>query len=109
LKDFAMSNRLQRRTAPRAFLPEIGRQEPPQNGLSPARAVWQHVIAALARWLDEQRERRGSVARLRHLNDRLLRDIGVDRDDIEASVDRSLWEMRFQQALRAGRDSHRGL
>jgi uncharacterized protein YjiS (DUF1127 family) len=109
LKDIAMSNRLQRRTAPRAFLPEIGRQEPPQNGLSPARAVWQHVIAALARWLDGQRERRGSVVRLRHLNDWMLRDIGIDRDDIEASVDRGLWELRLQQAQRTGREIHRGL
>ncbi|MGH6753698.1 DUF1127 domain-containing protein [Hypericibacter sp.] len=104
-----MSNRLQRHPAPPAFLSELGRHEAPQNSPSPARAVWQGVIASLARWLDEQRERRGSVTRLRHLNDWMLRDIGIDRDDIEANVDRGLWELRLQQAPRTGREIHRGL
>ena len=104
-----MSNRLQHRTAPPAFLTEIGREATPQTGLSPARTAWQGVIATLARWLDGQRDRRGSVARLRHLNDWMLRDIGIDRDDIEASVDRGRWELRLQQAPRTGREIHRGL
>ncbi len=102
-----MSNRLQRRTAPSTVLPRIGHPAAPQDG--PARTMWQGVIASLTRWLDEQRERRGSVARLRHLNDWMLRDIGIDRDDIEASVDRGLWELRLQQARRTGREIHRGL
>lgn len=104
-----MSNRLQRRAAPPAYLPGTEHSEAPQDSPSPARALWRGVVATLSRWLDEQRERRGSVAQLRHLNDRLLRDIGIDREDIEASVDRSLWEMRFQQALRTSHDFHRGL
>jgi uncharacterized protein YjiS (DUF1127 family) len=104
-----MSNRLQRRTAPPTLLPELAHPEAPQDSPAPARAIWQGVIASLTRWLDEQRERRGSVARLRHLNDWMLRDIGIDRDDIEASVDRGLWELRLQQAQRTGREIHRGL
>ena len=66
------------------------------------------MLGKLAQWLDDRRERRRSVVRLQHLNDWMLRDIGVDRDDIEGSVDRVLWELRFQQTLLPGRDIHRG-
>ena len=103
-----MSNRLQHRKAPATLLSGPTRDKVPQNRLSPAPTMWQGAIGRLARWLDDQRERRGSVARLRHLNDWMLRDIGIDRDDIEASVDRYLWELRFQQTLLIGRDIHRG-
>ena len=104
-----MSNRLQRHPSPPTLLREFGHTEAPQDSPAPYRAMWQGVIASLTRWLDEQRQRRGSVLRLQQLNDWMLRDIGIDRDDIEGSVDRGLWELRLQQAPRTGRETHRVL
>jgi uncharacterized protein YjiS (DUF1127 family) len=45
---------------------------------SPAKALWQHLSA----WF----ERRTLKARLEHLDDRLLADIGLTRGDIPAVV-----------------------
>jgi uncharacterized protein YjiS (DUF1127 family) len=96
-----MSNLLQRRGAPAVVLPEA---RP-----TPLRSVWQSTLGALARWVEDQRAKRGSIARLQHLNDWMLRDIGIDRDDIEDSADRRLWELRLHQETLIARDFHRGL
>jgi uncharacterized protein YjiS (DUF1127 family) len=59
------------------------------------RSVWQGTIGRLRQWLAEQRQRRRSINRLQQLNEWLLRDIGIDREDIGGEVDRLLSEQRF--------------
>jgi uncharacterized protein YjiS (DUF1127 family) len=81
-----MSNRLQPCTGPAIAAPD-----------RTARflSVWQGGAARLLHWVAQRRQRRMSINRLRHLNTWLLRDIRIDREDVEGAVDRLLSEQRF--------------
>jgi uncharacterized protein YjiS (DUF1127 family) len=48
----------------------------------------------LWRFLDEHRARRLAIRQLRNLDDRYLRDLGIERQDIAALVDREVGRFR---------------
>jgi uncharacterized protein YjiS (DUF1127 family) len=81
-----MSNLLQRCSGPAIATPDRIVHFP---------SVWQGGAARLLHWVAARRQRRMTVNRLQHLNAWLLRDIGIDREDIPGEVDRLLSEQRF--------------
>jgi len=61
--------------------------------IDPTRRVPSYRLTLLERWhrrLQHQRAAALARHRLRHIDDRLLRDIGIDRADIAGSADRRL-------------------
>ncbi|MGR2738648.1 DUF1127 domain-containing protein [Billgrantia sp. Q4P2] len=45
----------------------------------------------LSRWIKDQQQRHRSRQELRHLDDHLLADIGLDRDTIAREVRKPFW------------------
>lgn len=88
-----MSNLAQRCSGPAVPAPGWAGDSPMSTARF--RSVWQGTIGRLRQWLAEQHRRRRSINRLQQLNEWLLRDIGIDREDIGGEVDRLLSEQRF--------------
>ena len=90
-----MSNPSQCPTGPASFQPPWG-----QNSTENARrlsSIWRGALSGLRQWFNEQRQRQDSIAQLRRLDARLLRDIGIDGDDIEGCVDHLLAQQRRRE------------
>ncbi|MGQ4880750.1 DUF1127 domain-containing protein [Billgrantia sp. LNSP4103-1] len=49
-------------------------------------------LAGLSRWLRDQQQRHRTRCDLRHLDDHLLADIGLDRDTVRREVNKRFWQ-----------------
>src|SRR5690606_33370408 len=81
----------------RGFLPSNSPRRPPMTTgrtttgrANQLRLPWP-VLGAAARWFAAAVERSRQRRALQHLDDRLLRDIGLTRRDVQAEIERPSW------------------
>ncbi len=70
-----------------------------RHAIERAKAYRAREIRSLVRWLVDWVSRRTAIAKLRSLDDRMLKDIGLHRSEIEAAV-----SGRERPIFLAGRD-----
>lgn len=66
-------------------------QYPALSGRKPS------LLDRIWRFLDERRARRLAIRQLHNLDDRYLRDLGIERQDIAALVDREVGRFRLDE------------
>ena len=76
---------------------------PRSNMARRARPLGFHLVDNLVHWLRSKWHRRAIIRQLQRLDDRLLRDIGINRNEIEAFTDAMLTAHRQSQQAAARR------